>query len=264
MLALVHHTASVSRPTLSASQAIDCGRTRLYRVAIEDSAGVRLPADLYTVNRELGVVTMANPLPLTGLVAPYAIRHTVADLRRIRSADINGSVTLLGPLTHNYPAGETYLSGVLYIGTLQARVVGLFAQATWTSAWSDSLIGSAPLAQYNNAIYPLKVTNESAYPDRFLVQFTSATDFRVVGENLGVIGIGTVSQDCAPVNQLTGKPYFTIDYRGWGIGWATGNCLRFTIAGACYPLDAVRAIQPGDPSGLVDRVELLLIGNVDA
>jgi hypothetical protein len=264
MLALVHHTDSLAASSLTAGQTIDCGRTRLYRVVIEDSAGMRLAADLYTLNRELGTLTMADPLPLDGFTGPYAIRHTVADLRRIRSADINGTVTLLGPTTHAYPSAESFLSGVVYIGTLQARVSNLFAQATWTSVWSDALIGSAPLAQYNNALFPVAVTNESAYPDRFLVQFTSATDFRVIGENLGIIGVGAINVNCEPINTLTGEPYFTIDYRGWGIGWATGNCLRFNVAGACYPIDVVRAVQPGDPVASVDKFELLLTGNVDS
>jgi hypothetical protein len=264
MLALTHHSDSLAVSTLTAGQTIDCERTRLYRAVIEDSAGLRLAADLFTLNRELGTLTMADPLPLDGFTGPYAVRHTVADLRRIRSADINGTVTLLGPLTHAYPSGEAYLSGVIYIGTLQARVFSLFAQSTWTSVWSDALIGSAPLAQYNDALFPIAVTNESAYPDRFLVQFTSSTEFRVIGENLGIIGIGSVNVDCEPINSLTGDPYFVIDYRGWGSGWATGNCLRFNVAGACYPIDTVRAVQPGDPITSVDRFELLLTGNVDA
>jgi hypothetical protein len=264
MLALVHHTDSLAASSLAAGQVIDCGRTRLYRVVIEDSAGLRLASDLFTLNRELGTLTMADPLPLDGFTSPYAIHHSVADLRRIRSADINGTVALLGPTTHDYPSGESYLSGVVYIGTLQARVAGVFAQATWTNVWSDVLIGSAPLAQYNNALFPIAVTNESAYPDRFLVQFTSSTDFRVIGENLGIIGIGSVNTNCEPINTLTGEPYFKIDYRGWGIGWATGNCLRFNVAGACYPIDVVRAVQPGDPMSAIDKFELLLIGNVDA
>lgn len=262
-LCLVHHTAALAPQTLSAGQTIDCGRTRLYRVVIEDAAGLRVPADLYTVNRELGTLTLADPLDLTGYTSPYTVRHTIADLARLRDTDINGNLTFLRPMTHAFPTGS-YVSGMLYIGTLQARVSNKFEQGTWTGEWSDALIGDAPLASYNDAAYPIAVTNAGAYQDRILVNFTSSTAFQVIGEQLGLIGIGDVNQDCAPINALTGQAYFTIDYRGWGGGWATGNCLRFNLHAASYPVDLVRATQPSDPTGVSDSVELLLVGNVDA
>ena len=263
-LVLTHHTDSLAAATLTASQTLDCGRTRLYYVAIEDSQGVYLSADQYELNRELGTITMHADLDLTGLTGPFSVRHTIADLGRITSTDINGTLTLMRAISHPYPSGEAYCSGVLFCGTLQARVSNLFAQTSWTSVWSDTLIGSAPLAQYNDALYPVTVKNEGAYPDRILIRFTSTTAFQVIGENLGLIGVGDINTDCEPLNALTGLPYFKIDLRGWGAGWATGNCLRFNLHAASYPIDLVRAVQPSQPTGLSDGVELLLIGNVDA
>jgi hypothetical protein len=264
-LALVHHTASFAASSLSPTQVLDCGRVRLYRVAIDDHDGKRLPASFYTVDRIAGMVTMAADLNLTGYSSPYAVSHTVADLARIVATDINGTLNFNKALSHVYPEDVSRVSGVLYVGTLQARITGLFAQTTWTNVWSDSRIGDAPLAQYNNVQYPIVVSNAGAYPDRFLIKFTSATAFQVIGENLGLIGVGDINNNCAPINVLTGVAYFSINYHGWGSGWATGNCLRFNLVGASYPVDVIRAVQPSDPSGLdVDSVELLLIGNVDA
>ena len=263
-LVLVHHTASIAQATLSPTQVIDCGRVRLYRAAIEDSAGKRLPAAQYTVDRILGTVTMSPTLDLAGFAGPYAVIHTVADLARLVAVDINGLLALNKPLSHAYPADSARCSAVLPLGTLQARVSNLFAQSTWTGVWSDALIGSEPLAQYNDAQWPIVVSNLGAYTDRILVRFTSATDFQVIGENLGVIGVGTLNDDCAPVNNLTGQPYFTIRHQGWGAGWATGNCLRFNLIGANYPVDLIRAVQPSEPTGQdPDHVELILVGNVD-
>lgn len=263
-LVLIHHTDTLAQPTLSAGATIACGRGRLYRVVIEDSLGARLPADQYTVDRVAGTLTLANPLDQAGFTAPWTVRHTIADLRRVRLTDINGNLTLTGALSYDFPADEALVSGLLYIGTLQARVSHVFAQSTWTSTWSDARIGDAPLCQYNDAAYPIAVTDAGAYPDRFLVQFTSPAAFRIIGENLGIIAIGDINTDCEPLNPLTGQAYFTIDYRGWGLGWSAGNCLRFNIAAACYPAALVRAVQPSEPSGLTDQVELLLVGNVDA
>jgi hypothetical protein len=262
MLCLVHHTGALAPQSLSAGQTIDCGRTRLYRVVIEDSLGARLPSDLYTVDRTAGTLTMTTPLDLSDYTGPYSVYHTIADLLRLRDTDINGNLTFLRPVSHDFVSG--YVSGMLYLGTLQARVAKKFEQTTWTGVWQDTRIGDQPLASYNDAAYPIAVTNAGAYKDRILIKFTNSTAFQVIGEQLGLIGVGDINNDCAPINPLTGLPYFTIDYRGWGGGWATGNCLRFNLEAASYPIDVVRAIQPSAPTGQSDSVELLLVGNVDA
>lgn len=263
-LVLVHHTDSVAESSLSPTQVIDCGRVRLYRAVIEDVDRKRLPFDFFTVDRELGTVTMSPTLDLTGYTGPYKVYHTVADLARLVATDINGTLSLNKPLSHAYPADEARVSGVLFAGTLQARVSNVFAQSAWTGVWSDTLIGSAPLANYNNALFPITTTNEGAYPDRFLVKLTSSTAFQFFGENLGLVATGDINTDFAPVNPLTGETYCFIDHRGWGSGWATGYCLRLNLVGAVFPTDLVRAVQPSDPTGGDDSVELLFVGNVDA
>ncbi len=263
-MVLVHHTGTHAETTLSASQAVDMGRTRLYRVAIDDSTGKRLPADFYSVNRATGVVTMASDLSLTGYSGPYTFRHTIADLARVIDADLSGALSLNKPITHAYPANESSVSGALYAGTLQARVSRVFSQQTWTSVWSDTRIGDAPLAQYNNTQWPISVSNRDAAPDRYLIQFTSSSAFRLIGEQQGIIDTGNINEDFSPINTLTGRPIMTIDYRGWGLGWSTGNVLRFNVTGASVPIALTRAVMPSEPTGTDDSVELLLIGNIDA
>jgi hypothetical protein len=234
----------------------------VYRVVIEDSLGARLPSDLYTVDRTAGTLTMVTPLDLSDYTGPYTIYHTIADLLRLRDTDINGNLTFLRPVSHDYAWG--YVSGMLYLGTLQARVTKKFEQTTWTGVWQDTRIGDQPLASFNDVAYPIVVTNAGAYKDRILIKFTSSTAFQVIGENLGLMAVGDVNNDLAPINALTGEPYFSLNRLGWGGGWATGNCLRFNLEAASYPIDMVRAIQPSAPSGQSDSVEVLLIGNVDA
>lgn len=266
-MVLVHHTDPIPEATLSPTQVIDCGRVRLYRVVIEDVDGLRLPASFYTVNRELGLVTMAADLDLTGYTAPFVLYHTVADLANTTSVDISGLMTLNKPLSHTYPTDDTYpsyVSGLLYVGNMQSRYVNLFAQSAWTNVWDDDLIGSAPLAQYNDTLYPIIVSNLGAYQDRIVIKFTSSTAFQAYGEGLGYLGTGDITTNFAPANALTGQPYFTMDYRGWGAGWATNNAVRFNLIGANYPIDLLRATQPSNPTELDDAVEILFIGNTDA
>ncbi|MBB1074472.1 hypothetical protein HUU62_08620 [Rhodoferax sp. 4810] len=262
-LVLVHHTIDTPYSSLTPNQVINTNQTRLYRAIIVGDNGVALDPSLYSVDRATGLITLSAALSLNGLTSPYHVKHTIADLARVISTDITGRITLMTPLSHTFIEGS-YCSGVMYAGTLQARVSNLFSQSTWTSAWSDSLIGSAPLAQYNDALYPIVVKNDGAYPDRFLVKFISATDYQVIGENLGLIAVGDINTDCEPINSLTSRAYFKIKKEGWGLGWATGNCLRFNVHGATYPVDLIRAVQPSPPTELTDCVELLFIGNTDA
>jgi len=263
-LVLVHHTAATSAQTLSPDQVVDCERVRLYRAVVNDSLGARVSPSQYAVDRVTGTVTMAPTFSAIGFTPPWSVLHTVADLARLISVDINGTLSFQRALSHDYPAGDSRVSGVLFVGTLQARYTHLFAQATWDGVWADELRGSEPLAQYNDTLYPVGVSNAGAYTDRFLIKFTSSSAFQVIGENLGLIAVGDVNTDCSPTNSLTGQPYFTLDYRGWGAGWATGNCLRFNLIGAVVPVVLVRAVQPSTPSGLSDSIELLFVGNVDA
>ena len=259
----MHQTSSLVENTLSPTQVLDTGEERLYRVALTDALGQLIGADQYVLDRAAGTVTMNANWSSAPYTAPFTLRYTIADLRIISAVDLSGKVTFNRALSHAYAQDDARLSGVLYIGTLQARVTNVFTQAAWTSVWQDTVIGTPPLARYNDIQYPIEVSNRNAYPDRFLIKFTSATEFQVIGENLGVIGTGSIAQDCSPVNTLTGYSYFTIPYQGWGGGWATGNCVRFNVVGACYPVDCARAIQPSEPSSLPDGATLLLIGNVD-
>ncbi len=265
-LVLIHHTGTVAESSLTASQVVDCGRTGLYRADIIDSAGLSVPSVNYTVDRAAGTVTMASVIDLTGLTAPFSIRHTIADLVRLNGVDPSGLLTLNKTLTHSYSAsGGARVSSLLFSGTLQARIENVFMQSAWTGVWSDEVIGTPPTAQYNHALWPILTSNLGAYPDDILIKFTSSTAFQVIGKNLGVIGVGDVLTDCSPINPTSGAAYLTIRYQGWGSGLATGNCLRFKLIASAYPVGVVRCIQPSPPSGVnPDDVEIWLIGNVDA
>ena len=117
-LVLVHHTTGQSiGTTLSSDQVFNCGRTRLYRATIAGANGVRLSPEYYTVNRELGTVTMKpSAIVTTGLTTPFWLEHTIADLCVISDNDLSGWLTMTRPLSHTFPITESKVSGVLYIG----------------------------------------------------------------------------------------------------------------------------------------------------
>lgn len=147
---------------------------------------------------------------------------------------------------------------------LKSRVSITFGQATWDGVtWADSLKGNPTTAKYNDILSPVEVTNLGAVTERWLLRFTSASAFEIIGEHVGVIGAGNINTETAPLNPATDAPYFTLQPVGWGLGWAVGNILRFNTVGAMFPVWVVRTIQQGAESVQDDSFTLLVRGDVD-
>lgn len=67
-------TLTITTPT--AAQVIDCDRTGLYAVSIKNAAGGTVPGTLYSANLATGIITLADPLSLTGHAAPWTLTHS--------------------------------------------------------------------------------------------------------------------------------------------------------------------------------------------
>ena len=255
--AVVGHTGKITA-TVSNAQTIDCARVRLSRVRVVGFDGSVINTG-YTTDLEAGTVTFTD---VTGYSQPVTIEHRIEDMGVVREAQISGEVTFTRALTHAYPLGS-YLSSALVAGDLKSRVSVLFDQVTWTNVWSDALIGTAATGTYNDVLAPIVVTNTGAVTERWALIFTSTTAFNLVGEHVGVIATGNINEALAPVNPATGAPYFTIPALGWGLGWATGNVLRFNTVGAMAPVWVVRTVQQGPNTGIQHSFTLLSRGDVD-
>jgi hypothetical protein len=258
---VIHETLSETLPSpLVADQVVALPRGSLAAVALYDQNGLGVPTTKYTVDLAAGEITMANPLSLAGYVEPLVALHTVEDMALCTDAEITGQLKLAQALSRGYNAATTLVSSALILGDVQARVEGLFAQQTWTSVWSDTLIGTPPStgAQYNELTYPLVVLNRDAITQRWALVFTSSTAGNIVGEELGVIGTFTTGADLAPVNPATGQPYFEIAAAGFGAGWAVDNVIRFNTIAAGGPIWAARTVRAGTASGTDDRARLQL------
>ncbi len=257
-LAVVGHTGTLTA-TVSNGQTLNCGRTRLSRVRVLGSDGVGIHTG-YSTDLDAGTVTFAD---VAGYSQPITIEHRIEDMAVVRDTQISGEVTFTRPLTHDYPAGVSYLSSALVAGDLFARVQAVFDQATWDGTYQDALVGNSATATFNQTLAPITVTNRGALTERWLLRFTSSTAFEVIGENVGVIATGTINTDCAPLNPATGVPYFTIPALGWGTGWAAGNVLRINTVGAMFPVWIVRTVQQGPETVQDDNFTLLIRGDVD-
>lgn len=256
--AVVGHTGTIGPVTVSNAQVINCGRVRLSRVRVIGNNGQVITSG-YTADLEAGTVVFNN---VSGYSQPVRIEHRIEDMALVSDAQINGDLTFTRALTHNYPLGS-YVSSALIAGDLQARVSILFDQGSWTGVWSNAVTGASATATYNDAINPIIVTNKGAITERWALIFTGTTAFNVIGENVGVIATGNTGSNLAPLNPATGSPYFTVPAAGWGLGWSTGNVLRFNTVGAEFPVWVVRTILQGPETVVDDDFTLLIRGDVD-
>lgn len=260
---VIHNTkeTTLTNPVVPGNT-YSAGRTNLAELWLVDADGDRLAANLYTVNLTAGTVTIAADANLAAYTQPLKAQHRIEEMNLLSDVQVNGRLSLTGPLSRAYDA-DTYVSSALLFGDLNARATNLFDQQTWTDVWSDSRIGNGATATYNDIDYPVEVLNNGAVTERWRVNFTSATAFQLIGENLGVIATGTTSADLQPANSLTGQPYFTLRAAGWGSGWQAGNQLRFNTIGATAPIWIARTVLPGATLA-GDSFDMQLRGDVDA
>ncbi|MBK9442592.1 MAG: hypothetical protein IPN53_15345 [Comamonadaceae bacterium] len=256
--AVVGHTGSITA-TVSNAQVINCARERLSRVRVLGLNGSVINTG-YTTNLEAGTVTFTD---VSGYSQPVTVEHRIEDMAVVREAQISGEITFTRAITHDYPLGS-YVSSALVAGDLKARVSVLFDQGTWNgTTWADTLSGNAATGTFNDVLAPIVVTNQGALTERWALVFTNTTSFNVVGEHVGVIGTGSINSELAPTNPATAVPYFTVAAAGWGLGWSTGNILRFNTVGAMTPVWVVRTVQQGPNTGTEHSFTLLSRGDVD-
>ncbi|MFP6818182.1 MAG: hypothetical protein VCA15_02725, partial [Acinetobacter sp.] len=147
---------------------------------------------------------------------------------------------------------------------MQARYTQKFVQQNWNSIWSDQASGGAISANYNDAIYPIVVTNNGAIQERWAIVFTDISAFKCIGEYTGELSLrGTTNADYVPINPVTNTPYFSIKKEGWGAGWVNGNVLRFNTNAATFPVWVIRTVKQSEPTELTDQFQVMLRGDID-
>ena len=261
---VIHSTQSEQLPNpLSAGATITLGESKLASCTLADATGEAVDAALYSVDREAGTITLADPLDLSAYTQPLVATWRIEDMALVNEAQINGQLSLVGAIDRTYDPATTWVSSALIHGDLGSRVHHLFSQTSWTGEWDDERIGSNTTAQYNDLLYPIQVDNQNAIRERWAIIFTTSTTFNVVGEVSGQIATGNTTTDCAPINPITGEPYFTIMADGWGSGWSSGNVLRFNTDAAHAPIWIARTTVSGTASTEDDSFKLQIRGDAD-
>jgi hypothetical protein len=196
------------------------------------SAGLKLLGGLVPIFRVGELVQIRNAA------------GTTSEIAQVVRLDFDaGTLEFAAPLVNGYAIGSR-VSSLVQLGELQAVAGSSFSQQTWTRVFSDTIIGNPIGANYNRTAAAITVTNEGAETERWAIVFTSATDFKLIGERFGQIATGSTASAFLPTNPITSQPYFSIPSAGWGTGWAAGNVLRFNTVGARAPFWAARCISP--------------------
>jgi hypothetical protein len=263
---VVHHTEQIAFPNANPGTMVSATRVRLATGRVIDSSVPYkvVDASMYKMDLNAGTCTLTSSINASGYTLPLLFENRIEDMALTSDVQINGRLALTRQLTHDFPVPGSKVSSALIAGDLQAQALNMFAQATWTNAWSNSLIGGAPTANYNNAQYPILVNNKGALQERWALIFTDAQNFRVVGEQSGQVATGNVNQDCAPNNPATNQPYFTVRSAGWGGGWQAGNVLRFNTNAANFPVWFARTVLQGPATVQDDTFRIQIRGDIDA
>ncbi|WP_437884191.1 hypothetical protein, partial [Pseudomonas sp. LRF_L74] len=184
---VIHNTVETNVESPDAGGTIQLPRQQQAAIEVVDVNGTALSADSYSVDRELGTVTWANPLVLQDdeanpLTLPLVIRDRVEHMAMCTEVQITGSLAISSPVPWDLTAGDTFVSSAVVWGDMQARVHTWFTQQTWSTGapnWTDEPSGNTTTAQYNSLSYPPVITNAGAIDGKWAIIFTSATAFQV-------------------------------------------------------------------------------------
>lgn len=229
-------------PTNAPNDTFDLGFERLSDVSVVDSAGAKVSYEYLNVDLDAGTLQLNDMFDMSGYTAPLTAKYRIMDIALVIETDISGRVTLSTPITHDYSTAAVF-SSMLLAGDMQARAYNVFGQKSWSSVFSDSLIGGATTSQLQVTNNPIVVTNRDAIEERWALVFTSATEFNIIGQTVGQIGTGSTLSATSPINPMTGYAYFTIPQGAWGTGWSASNVVRINTAAAKYPVWIGNAIQ---------------------
>lgn len=264
---LHHNDTEPIGTSFTDSQVITLSRDRLSIVDLYTYENVLVDESFYTVDLQAGTITIVNSASLNALTESgtenIVANHRIEDMLLLSEAQINGYLTSVGPITHDYPSTGAQISTALIFGDLAGRIIRLFHQKTWDGIWRDYLYGDDTAAKYDTLNYPFILKNKGSADQRWCIKFTSSTTVQIIGETLGVIGEYNIANEIAPINPATSSPYFTILNTGWGSGWATGNNIRFDTTAANYPVWLARTTMQGEVVEPTDNFIIQIRGDAN-
>lgn len=240
--------------TPTANKSYDLGVVRLTTVDIKDSTGKALDAAHVNIDLDAGTLTLTASFDMSGYTAPLSAHYLVQDLIVVNAVGADGTITANKPISHDYSTDAIFSTLLVNNGdgVVQTRAHNVYSQKSWDNVWRNTLFGDSATIQLNTAIYPIVVTNNAAITEQWALVFTSATDFKIIGKSIGLIGTGSTTSDTFIYNLNANAPYFTIPQQAWSGGGAAGNVVFFNTESAMPQVWLGSAVMPHD--GLVNDV----------
>lgn len=231
---------------LTGGQIITLERQNVERICLKGSLDKAVDATLWEYDLVKGTISFNSNLNLSGYALPLIATTTIEERNRILTADIDGTLSLIFPTKYAYPTDNTYVSSVLIGGDLQVKASVPFTQRNWDSVWRDEPNGNPLLNRLNVKNYPIKLTDDGAISERWLIKWTSSSQFELYGETLGFVQRADTLTDFAPINPATNKPYFTLPKQAFGndAPWSAQDVIRFNTKGTLIPFWVLCAVQP--------------------
>lgn len=245
-------------------QTINLSRGDLDRICINDADNQPVNAELWDYDLDKGSITFKTTIDLSAYKMPLSAVHTREERNALLQVDIDGTLSLKFPTKRAYAIEDTFVSSMLLHDDLQVRVSVPFTQRNWKNIWQDTPDGDQLLNKLKLTDYPMILTDDGAITDRWMIKFTSGSQFELYSEALGFVGKFDTLTNLAPINPATGKPYFTIDKRAFGTDtpWATQDVIRFNTWGTLMPVWVLCAVQPNpNPPTGTDGFEQYLFGD---
>ena len=153
------------------------------------------------------------------------------------------TINLADNLCNNYLAAETYVGTCIEAGDVEPSSLD----------WAETSTAGI----YDEATYPLVTDNRGTVTDSFTIVFSDAVNFGCTGVTEGSLGSGSTTSDFAPINPITGQPYFTLDKDGWSGSWVNGDTIMFKTVAAASAI-WLKEIVP--PSTAAEPFNLSVLG----
>jgi len=140
--------------------------------------------------------------------------------------------------------------------TLTAGLASSYLAATPTTVSScidsaaiecstDNWVETSASGTYDESTYPIVNNNLGGIEQTWTLTFTSTTDFNVIGDTVGNIGVGSVSANFTPINPEFSQDYFSLLAAGFAGSWAINDMIVFQTHPATQPFFLELIIDAG-------------------
>jgi hypothetical protein len=130
----------------------------------------------------------------------------------------------------------TLSTGVLNDFSTAAFVGSCIVDTVNVNPVADSFVKSFNGIAFDEIAHPVQVANLATIEQTLTLDFTSATDFTVLSDVLGVLANGSTGSDYAPINTAYGLPYLVIPAAGWSGSASVGDSMQLQTHPSAIPV----------------------------